>query len=249
MKRAFKMIRYWFQNYNLENRAHKFLEKSKLPPAPKHESTERLSKQIGKDPEVSKAIENKDDILNERLKNVYVTSKDPDPKPELAAGERAKKSSRPLPQSRRSSPPQLGTGEETGVIPRGRLSIQQALDMIYQYSDRMDRGDDKKDLQTHFSKEYSLEPKDTANVFQHFLSFNIRRKRGEIPSPLRDLIDERGDLSEVRENLKRDTEKFLQYKAGHEKEDAAAREERRKHGTDVEPPPPRLSFGKSFKKK
>ncbi|XP_037799056.1 NADH dehydrogenase [ubiquinone] 1 alpha subcomplex assembly factor 4-like isoform X3 [Penaeus monodon] len=80
-RRATKPIR----DFNVESRAHREITKEKRPVAPRHESTRLIIEEsIRNQPEeVKKSLEEKDDILLNRLKQIYVTSEDPMPTKEI----------------------------------------------------------------------------------------------------------------------------------------------------------------------
>ena len=67
------------QRFNIEARTEKLLKKEKPIAAPKHLSDQELVEKIREErPEIAEAALKKDDILLERLKDVYTTSNDPE---------------------------------------------------------------------------------------------------------------------------------------------------------------------------
>uniref|UniRef100_A0A1A9ZPN9 NADH dehydrogenase [ubiquinone] 1 alpha subcomplex assembly factor 4 n=1 Tax=Glossina pallidipes TaxID=7398 RepID=A0A1A9ZPN9_GLOPL len=64
--------------FNVENRAHRFLERDNPAPAPKYESNLRdMERTMELDPTFLEKLTKKDLELDQRLKNVYVTSNEP----------------------------------------------------------------------------------------------------------------------------------------------------------------------------
>lgn len=115
----------FIQNYNVENRAQRVLERGskKAAPAPHHKSTEEAFAQAQRDPEIRRQLSEKNPELAENLRSVRVNSTDPPPPPA---------SERPLP-SRDYQPADWQLNPEWGVveprpekIPHGRLAFSEA---------------------------------------------------------------------------------------------------------------------------
>ena len=72
------LIKRPIQRFNIEARTDKLLSKEKPIPAPQYKYDKELLESIRQDnPEVVDAATKKDDVLLERLKDVYVASNDP----------------------------------------------------------------------------------------------------------------------------------------------------------------------------
>ncbi|KAJ8894684.1 hypothetical protein PR048_007349 [Dryococelus australis] len=132
--------------FNVENRAQKVITRTKPKPAPKHKSTlkefEKMKQELSNLPE---AVFERDSVLHNKLKEVYVLSADPNTQ---ETG-----SSRLLPQERRAVEVAEFGFAEPSVIPRGRCSLQQALKFICDHQEDPVRF--KPEVIAH---EYKLQP-------------------------------------------------------------------------------------------
>ncbi|XP_076872818.1 NADH dehydrogenase [ubiquinone] 1 alpha subcomplex assembly factor 4 [Brachyhypopomus gauderio] len=155
-----------FKNFNLENRVHREISKSKPKPAPRHTlpgNTPAGSTQH------SKAIHMRDDPLLARLKDVYVESRVPisqvTESKELKQAEQQVER-RPL----KSSLPEglFGICDITD-IPQGKLSIVEALTALNNHKHSPQTWTAEK-----IAKEYTLNPKDAKALTKFFIPFDVK---------------------------------------------------------------------------
>ncbi|XP_072532786.1 NADH dehydrogenase [ubiquinone] 1 alpha subcomplex assembly factor 4 [Salminus brasiliensis] len=146
-----------FWRFNVENRAHREISKSKPKPAPRYEA-----QQPG--PVASEEIHRKDDPLLVRLQQVYVESKDPVTKA-AAIPERQQTERRPL---KHNFPDVLGVSEVNDV-PVGKLSLLEVLHVLK---------DHKLSPQTwtaeKIAQEYSLQLNEAEALKDFFMIFEIK---------------------------------------------------------------------------
>ncbi|XP_036324805.1 protein NDUFAF4 homolog isoform X2 [Rhagoletis pomonella] len=127
MGKVMSMLARKANRFNVENRAHRVLERDKPVPAPKYESNlHDMQRALELDPQLVEKLNKKDQALDERLKNVYVTSED---RFIDYASQRADPS-KPLPLSRKTPQDfEYGYREPTRVA-AGRCTLRQAMQFI-----------------------------------------------------------------------------------------------------------------------
>uniref|UniRef100_A0A0K8TQU9 Protein NDUFAF4 homolog n=1 Tax=Tabanus bromius TaxID=304241 RepID=A0A0K8TQU9_TABBR len=120
------------KRFNVESRAHSLLDKDSLRPPPKFETTLRdIQRTLEENPNFATKESLKDSSLNERLKQVYVTTPN-----EVVVVEDAPRGTagKPLPTSRTSDTSfQYGITEPTNV-PRGKCTLSQAMTFLNDYA-------------------------------------------------------------------------------------------------------------------
>lgn len=154
-----------FINYNVENRAHRVLDANKPVAAPKHPTTIKLAEL---QPQTDKMVDRKRADLDERLKQVYVTSKD-----ERPSGTQAetfgKETTKKLPQSR--AIPQMESmfgPDEPERIPEGKLTIRQTLELLCRFQSEPDKWTSEA-----LCEEYKLDSATMENVIKYYMAFNL----------------------------------------------------------------------------
>ncbi|XP_075551161.1 NADH dehydrogenase [ubiquinone] 1 alpha subcomplex assembly factor 4 [Dermacentor variabilis] len=158
------------RDFNIENRVDKVISVGKPKVAPRHPSDAKHEPETAL-ADASKVLEKREDLL-ERLKGVKVVSSGPKSQAHQSA---PLESGRPLPQSR-AAPQQYKYGFfEPSVVPRGRLTLRQATQLL---------ADAKNDPNTFSPKalaaQYSLDEKDLHNVLRYFSVFRVHsRERTE----------------------------------------------------------------------
>ncbi|XP_063606993.1 NADH dehydrogenase [ubiquinone] 1 alpha subcomplex assembly factor 4-like isoform X1 [Penaeus indicus] len=170
-RRATKPIR----DFNIESRAHREITKEKRPVAPRHESTRLIIEEsIRNQPEeVKKSLEQRDDILLNRLKQIYVTSEDPMPTKEIPDNPE-----RSLPSDRSYvADPEYGFYEPKAV-PYGKITLRNALHAIGMHQQDPEQWTAKK-----IAYEYKIDEGLTEKVLRHFRTFvlivpdDVKKKR------------------------------------------------------------------------
>lgn len=172
--------------FNVEARAHKVISKDKPVPAPRHAyAQEDLNKMMKEFPEELEKLQTKSPQLDDRLKQIFVTSEDTilDPGPQ-------KKVSSNLPQNRHTPvEPEFGFYEPE-KIPLGRLSLRQALKIITDHQHEPG----KWDAQTVANK-YNISIKLSENILQYYKAFEVyipdqKNSKHTIPPTFTSLISE-----------------------------------------------------------
>ena len=119
------------QRFNIEARTEKLLKKEKPIVAPKHLSDQELVEKIREErPEIAEAALKKDDILLERLKDVYTTSDDPENFDADINRKRPHNPDRPFPGKRVRSAPGSGFAEASQLMISTKQKNVLALDEI-----------------------------------------------------------------------------------------------------------------------
>jgi len=151
------------KNINVENRAHRVIDKEKPAAAPRHPSTVEIIKNLEQNPEIKEKIKQKDSELSDRLKQVYVTS---DEKPETDQGSSSR--NRGLPQNRATVEFSPYGYAEPKIIPEGKTTLQKALEFISKHQE-----DSLLWNAQVISDKYKVTVKDTEDVLEHFKAFEV----------------------------------------------------------------------------
>ena len=154
--------------FNVESRAHRILERDKPVPAPKYESNLRdMQRALEMDPDIVEKLSTKDIELDNRLKNVYVTSKD------SLIGYRTQKKSgdntkRSLPVDR-TPPEDFEYGyREPRNIRSGCCTVKQAVQFICDH-----QSDPAAWTPQKIAEDYKLKEKDVVNILKYFRAFQV----------------------------------------------------------------------------
>ncbi|KAK9505125.1 hypothetical protein O3M35_009253 [Rhynocoris fuscipes] len=164
MGKVLSVVNRQVNRFNVENRAHKILERDKPIPAPRHPSTVKHSEQVNSESsEVFKELMRKHEEMDNNLKRVYVKSHGA-PNPDLRKpSERAR-----LPANRSTSEESEFGYEEPETVPAGRITLKQALQIITSHKEDMN-----KLSVSNISEKYKISEEDTANLLKYFASFKI----------------------------------------------------------------------------
>ncbi|EFX72177.1 hypothetical protein DAPPUDRAFT_227633 [Daphnia pulex] len=149
-----------FKNFAVEARTERVLAKEKPISAPWHPTTQKRIDEIMKNNPhlMEEQSKNKDETLNSRLKEVYVTSHD---KPEIPIS-----TEKPLPSHRKSVEQAEFGYQEPVRVTRGKLSIRQALVLIGRHQQ-----DPAKYDALALAKEFTIHPIVSGNILKHFKTF------------------------------------------------------------------------------
>ncbi|XP_075214902.1 NADH dehydrogenase [ubiquinone] 1 alpha subcomplex assembly factor 4 isoform X2 [Lycorma delicatula] len=126
MGRPFSSLKREVMNYNIENRASKFISKDKSVPSPKHPSTVEQTKILKEEYGITiEDVSKKDEKLNKHLRNIYVVSEGP---------ALSSESTKALPLNRITDWSDMQYGyREPEVIPAGKISLKRALELLSKY--------------------------------------------------------------------------------------------------------------------
>ncbi|XP_037729854.1 protein NDUFAF4 homolog [Drosophila subpulchrella] len=173
MGQVVSMVARRLNRFNVENRAHRILEREKPTPAPKFDSNLRdMERTLELDPKFVDKLNLKDSSLDGRLKNVYVTSQDRFIKrvQERQAAEAAadKAEQRPLPLERKT-PDDFEYGYlEPTRISAGHCTLRQALKFINDH-----QLDPENWPANKIANEYKLKEPLVENILHYFKTFNM----------------------------------------------------------------------------
>lgn len=152
-----------FKEFNLESRVNREITKEKRQAAPWHQSTVKLiEKSIEDQPEdVLRSLKERDDLLLDRLKQVYVTSDDSEPQQKIAENP-----DRPLPTNRTFVSDMVFGYTEPKCVPYGKITLKDVLQAISKHQEDPEFWTPKK-----ISSEFKLDPGLTEKVLHHFRTF------------------------------------------------------------------------------
>lgn len=154
------------REYNLYERAHKAVIKNKYVPSPKHPSTQEfIEKTINELPsDVKQKLTNADVSLEERLRQVYVTSQDIVPI-QTQSGQHPDRS---LPLDRaHHEVPEYGFFEPK-VVPYGKVTLKDAVQFISAHQTDPDNYSSDS-----IAVKHKLDQRLTEQVLKHFGTFSL----------------------------------------------------------------------------
>jgi len=152
-------------NYNVEYRAEKVLERRAKPdsapePAPKHASTvEKIGSFRQENPELMEAVTTKYEGLHKNLKSVYVESQGNNP--EIQSSSQYREPSKLSKKVHEEE--ELGSMEVNYEVPAGKLSLRTALELLGRH-----QMDPKANSVEVISTENQLDQTDMQKVVKHF---------------------------------------------------------------------------------
>ncbi|XP_052893659.1 protein NDUFAF4 homolog [Anopheles moucheti] len=154
------------QRFNVENRAQKVISQTKPKPAPKYESNLKdLERVLREHPDVVEEQSRKNVLLDENLRQVYVTSKDVaiDPK-----ASQLQDPDKPLPINR-STVEEYEFGHlEPRTVTKGRCTLRQAVQFIANH-----QTDPQQWTSAKIAEYYSMKEPVVQNILDHFKSFEV----------------------------------------------------------------------------
>lgn len=157
------------KSFNIENRAHRVISKEKPTPAPTYaHNIEDLKRTLQADPDIDEKLNRKDEGLDKRLKDVYVTSMGR-PEDDITREKQSEsKSKRPLPQDRKM-PEQYDFGfKEPERVPYGRTTLRDAINFISSHQANPEEATAEK-----IALEYKLKEEDVASILKYFKTYEV----------------------------------------------------------------------------
>ncbi|XP_075985619.1 NADH dehydrogenase [ubiquinone] 1 alpha subcomplex assembly factor 4 [Anticarsia gemmatalis] len=156
------------KSFNIENRAHRVISKEKPTPAPRYpDNLEDLKRAIESDPDLDEKLDKKDPGLDNRLKEVYVTSTGR-PEDDITREKQTQSKTRPLPLDR-TMPPVYDFGfKEPDTLPVGRTTLRDATDFITAHQSNPEEVTAAK-----IAFEYKLREEDVQNILKYFKNFEV----------------------------------------------------------------------------
>ncbi|KAL0811988.1 hypothetical protein ABMA28_009386 [Loxostege sticticalis] len=162
--RALRPIR----SFNIENRAHRVISKEKPDPAPTYpQNVEDLKRTLEAVPDIDEKLDKKDPELDNRLKDVYVTSFGR-PEDDITRERRQHNPERPLPQDRKSLEEFEMGFKEPERVSYGKTTLRQAIDFIGAY-----QSNPKEATPSKIALEYKLKEEDVHSVLKYFKTFEV----------------------------------------------------------------------------
>jgi len=158
-----------FKNFNLENRALKEISKEKPAVAPRYPTSVTSSPS----PDEVDAIHQKNDPLLSLLKTVYVESTDPEAAKQVT--EEKEQERRPL---KYHIPISTYGMDDITDVPKGKVSIVEALQLLNNH-----KREPVKWTAEKIAQEFSLDPKDSTNLIQYFMPFEVKILPPKNPAP------------------------------------------------------------------
>lgn len=153
------------KSFNIENRAHRVISKEKPIVAPSYPSTvEELKRVREAEPDIDDKLNRKDPELDDRLKDVYVTSHG---RPEDDVT-KEHSTNRPLPQNRTAVPDFDFGLKEPDKIPYGRTTLRHAIDYIASHQINPEEVTAAK-----IAFEYKLKVEDVENILKYFKTYEV----------------------------------------------------------------------------
>lgn len=157
------------KSFNIENRAHRVISKDKPTPAPMYpQNIQDLKRTLEADPDIDSKLNKKDEGLDKRLKDVYVTSHgrpEDDVTREMKAGNR---SNRPLPKDRRM-PEEYDFGfKEPERVTYGRTTLRDAINFIAAH-----QANPNEVTASKIALEYKLKEEDVEHVLKYFKTYEV----------------------------------------------------------------------------
>ncbi|XP_040573844.1 NADH dehydrogenase [ubiquinone] 1 alpha subcomplex assembly factor 4 [Lepeophtheirus salmonis] len=168
------------QRFNIESRTHKLLDKEKPTPAPKYSVDTQYLKDLRKsEPHISKELGSIDFELSQRLKEVYVTSKDPHPDAyTLDRHVKEQNPNRPLPaRVPLNFHPSKPTKNAPKEIQDGRLTLREISDLLMDYKSHSSIQELKEKYNTD---------RDIRNLVHYYKIFEKYSKQDEVPKEPQD---------------------------------------------------------------
>lgn len=150
------------RRFNIDNRARAVISKEKPTPAPRYAANERQLKLAQKlNPNFLENHYKKDLKLDEHLKNVYLTSTDPQVTSDQST------SNRPLPQSRHSTDFEFGFYIPDRA-PVGKCTLKQIFDIVTQH-----REDSTKYNVNYLAAEYRLDEEKLKKLLHYYKLYHL----------------------------------------------------------------------------
>ncbi|XP_076287730.1 NADH dehydrogenase [ubiquinone] 1 alpha subcomplex assembly factor 4-like [Lasioglossum baleicum] len=153
---------------NIENRAAKVISREKPIPAPQHASVSKQKELVDKMyPNFMEEHNKKNRALDDRLKNVFVTSEDP-VQPEQKTKE---ESTKVMPQKGVSAPQFEFGFYEADIVPEGKCSLRGALVFMKAHIDNPTEHTTEK-----IAAQYKLDKTVVASILKHFTIPELQTK-------------------------------------------------------------------------
>ncbi|GAB0089635.1 Protein NDUFAF4 homolog [Sergentomyia squamirostris] len=165
MGQLMSMVSRRANRFNAENRAHRVIAKEKPTPAPKYPSNlKEIQKALELNPDLMKQLGTKDSVLDERLKQVYVTSQTT-----IVENDPEKINiDKPLPIDTKRVPAFEFGYKDPEHVPPGKVTMQQVAQFLGDFQRNSTEWNKEK-----IAEHYRL-PVDTVDdILRHFRPFQV----------------------------------------------------------------------------
>ncbi|XP_059055806.1 protein NDUFAF4 homolog [Achroia grisella] len=156
------------KSFNIENRAHRIISKEKPVPAPKYpENIEDLKRSLKSDPNLDEKLDKKDPSLDDRLRDVYVTSLGR-PEDDITREKRIQNPDRPLPLDRKM-PEEFEYGfKEPEKLKYGHTILRDVLNFISAHQSNPNEVTASK-----IAFEYKMREDDVKTILKYFKTYEV----------------------------------------------------------------------------
>lgn len=163
--RALRPIR----SFNIENRAHRVISKEKPTPAPRYaDNIEDLKRTLEYEPDITNKLDKKDPGLDNRLRDVYVTSHGR-PEDDVTREIRERRNqNRPLPQDRAMLEDFEFGFKEPERVQYGKTTLRHVMDFISAH-----QTDPKQITAAKIAFEYKMKEEDVGHILKYFKTFEV----------------------------------------------------------------------------
>lgn len=157
------------KTFNIENRAHRVISKEKPTPAPMYPTNvEDLKRTLEANPDIADKLDTKDPALDDRLKNVYVTSYGR-PEDDITKEKQAQQNKdRPLPQDRKMVEDYEMGFKEPEKVRYSHTTLRNAITFISAHQINPEEVTPAK-----IALEYKMKEEDVASILRYFRTYEI----------------------------------------------------------------------------
>lgn len=156
------------KSFNIENRAHRVISKDKPDPAPAYpHALEDLKRTLETVPDIDEKLDKKDPGLDDRLKNVYVTSHGR-PEDDLTREQKEQSTTRPLPANRKLVGDFEMGFKEPDKVRYGKTTLRHAITFIGAHQTNPNEITTSK-----IALEYKLKEDDVQSILKYFKTFEV----------------------------------------------------------------------------
>lgn len=156
------------KSFNIENRAHRVISQEKPVPAPRYpENIEDIKRALEADPDLDEKLDKKDPGLDQRLRDIYVTSFGR-PEDDITREKKTQNPNRPLPQDRKM-PEQYEYGfKQPDRVKYGHTTLKDAINFISAHQTNPSEATAAK-----IALEYKMKEEDVESILKYFKTYDM----------------------------------------------------------------------------
>lgn len=156
------------KSFNIENRARRVISKEKPTPAPTYaHNLEDLKRTLEANPDIDDKLDKKDEALDGRLKDVYVTSFGR-PEDDITREKQEQSITRPLPQDRKLVEDYDFGFKEPEQVKYGCTTLRNTVNFISAHQINPEEV-----TQSKIALEYKLKEEDVASILKYFKTYEV----------------------------------------------------------------------------